>query len=115
MRLHSTTASIRAGEFTWLAIAECVFSTALYLAVAHHLHSFHYYALAIALAPLALLRTDAAVNWALVKYQRTNSMGQALLAQWSHGERYPVIAIARVFFVFVVVIAWGFIYRVVSV
>lgn len=89
-----------------------VLSTALYLAVARHLHTFHYYALAIALAPLALLRTDAAINWGLKKYYAINGMGKRLLMERHYKH---LVAVAFVLFVFVVTIAWGFIYRIVSV
>jgi len=116
MRIHSTTESVKAGEFTWLAIAECALSTALYLAIAHHLHTFHYYALAIALAPLALLRTDAAAEWALQRYQNTNGMGQRLLNQWGYyDKRHPVFFVPSMVFVYSVTIAWGLVYRIVSV
>lgn len=72
MRLHSTTESIKEGEITWLAIAECALSTLLYITIAQHFHTFHYYALAITLAPLALLRKDAASTWVLRRYQNTS-------------------------------------------
>jgi hypothetical protein len=113
MRFHSTIESIEAGEFTWLAITECVLATALYLAISLHFHSFHYYTLAIALAPLTLLRTDAAVKWALERYRVTNTRGQSLF--WSRAMRHPVVEVPLVIFVFLVTIAWGFIYRIASV
>lgn len=115
MRLHSTTESIQRGEFTWLAIAECLASTAIYICVAIHVQTFHYYMTAVALAPLALLRTDAAVRWALDRYRNTNATGHRLLIQWSHQKRHLSIEIASILFVYVVTIAWGFINRIVAV
>jgi hypothetical protein len=115
MRIHSTAASIEAGEVTWLAIGECILATVAYLVVAYRLRTFHYYALAIALAPLALLRTDAASRWALERYRHVNANGMRLFLQWQYHRRNILIEIARALFVFVVIFAWGFIGRTVGV
>jgi len=87
----------------------------VYIAVAIHIRTFYYYLLAIALAPLALLRTDAAIKWALFRYRDTNVLGHRLLIQWSYQRRHRSLEIASILFVFVVTIAWGFINRIVSV
>lgn len=113
MRLHSTFESVRAGEITWLAIAECALSTALYLAISHYLNTFHYYVLAIALAPIALLRTDAAVEWALERYEGYSAFGVNVML--GRGHWHALIQIPFLFFVYTLIVTWGFIYRIWSV
>ena len=113
MRLHSTRDSVHAGDFTWMAIVECVIATILYFALADYLGTLKYYALAILLTPLTLFRTDEATNWALSKYRDLTVRGQALghaLTEYS-----APVAIAAIILLFAVEIAWGFIYRIVSV
>lgn len=58
MRMHSTPASAHAEEVTLLGIGECIAAVCLYTAIGVYLHTFIYYYVAIALAPLSLLRTD---------------------------------------------------------
>lgn len=116
MRLHSTTESVKACEFTWLAVAECVVSTALYVAFACYRHTFRYYALAIALAPLALLRTDAAVDWALHRYSGHSALGARMLREREYYAKWsPARLVPYAFLLFVLLLVWGFIYRVFSV
>jgi hypothetical protein len=58
MRLHSSPASAHDGEITLLAIGECIAAVCLYTAIGVYLQTFIFYYIAIALAPLSLLRTD---------------------------------------------------------
>lgn len=116
MRLYSTRESAQAGELTWLAVAECILSAALYVAIAMYLHTLHYLALAIGLAPLALLRTEAAVSWALNKYAHHSALGQRLLLERAEYKKWgPIRLVPYMFLVYTLLIVWGFIYRIVSV
>jgi len=65
MRLYSTPRSAVDGEVTKLAIVECVVSVALYVGVEIYLGTFKHLAIAVAAAPLMLLRTDESARWGL--------------------------------------------------
>ena len=70
MRFHSTPESVQSGEITQLAIIECVIAVAIYVGIGMYFRTFQYLAVAVALAPLTLLRTDASVRWGLEKWDR---------------------------------------------
>ena len=63
MRFHSTPESALNGEITKLAIIECIASVAIYLAIGFYFGTFRYLAMAVVVAPLMLLRTDASSDW----------------------------------------------------
>jgi len=65
MRFHSTPESALNGEITKLAIIECIASVAIYLAIGFYFGTFRYLAMAVVVAPLMLLRTDASSDWGL--------------------------------------------------
>jgi hypothetical protein len=65
MRFHSTHESVQNGEITQLAIIECFVAVAIYIGIGVHFKTFRHLAVAVALAPLTLLRTDASVRWGL--------------------------------------------------
>jgi len=65
MRLHSTPTSAHDGEITFLAIVECIAAAFLYTAIGVYLHTVLFYYIAIALAPLTLLRTEESSKFAM--------------------------------------------------
>jgi hypothetical protein len=73
MRFHSTLESVQKGEITKLAIIECFVSVAIYVGISIHFKTFRYFAIAIALAPLTLFRTEASVQWGLKMYARLST------------------------------------------
>ena len=79
MRTHSTPESAVRGEITKLAIVECFVAVALYLSIGVVRGTFHHFALAVAIAPLMLFRTDTSAEWGLKIY------GQAL----AHMDHLP--------------------------
>jgi hypothetical protein len=68
VRLWSTPASIRAGEMTWLAMAETAVAVALSVYVTVRTGTLFYSVAAASLAPLLLLRTLRSVrlNWSML-------------------------------------------------
>ena len=58
MRLHSNIESSEAGEVTILAILECIIAVFIYASIGIYFKTYAFYYVAIALAPLSLLRTD---------------------------------------------------------
>ncbi len=70
MRFYSTPLSALNGEITTLAIIECIVSVLGYVAAELHLGTLRYLAFAVAAAPIAQLRTDAASRSALMAYNR---------------------------------------------
>ena len=68
MRFHSTRESFENGEITQLAIIECVVAAGVFIFLGIHARTFRYLTVAVAVAPLALLRTEASVRWGLRKY-----------------------------------------------
>jgi hypothetical protein len=70
MRSYSTHQSILNEEFTKLAIVECVASVAIYLGLGVYLGTFKYLAVAVAVAPLMLFRTQVSAEWGLKVYQK---------------------------------------------
>lgn len=69
MRFHSTIESVQKGEITQLAIIECVVAIGIYVGIGMYFSTFRPLALAVALAPLTLLRTEGSVRWGLKKYE----------------------------------------------
>ena len=63
MRFHSTPQSVLDGEITKLAIIECVIAVALYVGIGLYFDTFSHYAVAVAVAPLMLFRTEASSIW----------------------------------------------------
>ena len=70
MRLRSTPKSIARCEISALAVAECVLSVAIYVAIAHFTQSFLHMAIAVACAPLFLLRTKYSIRLGLIAWKR---------------------------------------------
>lgn len=93
MRTYSTPQSALNGEITKLAIIECVVSAALYVGLGVYLGTFKHLAMAVAIAPLMLFRTELSADWGLILYFRT----MANLIEWFNrkGEMkdYAVILI----------------------
>jgi hypothetical protein len=81
MRFHSTPESVQNGEITKLAIIECFVSVAVYVGIAIHFKTLRYFAVAVAFAPLTLLRTDASIHWGLEMYRRAAKRFEGTL--WS--------------------------------
>ena len=73
MRLSSTPRSAANGEITKLACVECLIAIALYVGIGVWTGSFRHVTVAIAVAPLMLLRTDASARWGLSTY--SNCLG----------------------------------------
>jgi hypothetical protein len=102
MRTFSTPESALKGEITKLSIIECALAVAVYLSIALHRHTFRYFYLAIALAPLSLFRTAESTEWSLRTYQVVRSKVNLLV------EHAPS-ALGRFFLVveaFVFIPAW---------
>jgi hypothetical protein len=74
MRFHSTPESALNGEMTKLAIVECIVAVAFYVAVGFSLGTFRLIAVAVALAPLTLFRTETSARWGLKQYERAGQL-----------------------------------------
>lgn len=105
MRLHSTPASAYDGEITLLAIGECIAAVCLYTAIGVYLHTLIFYYIAIALAPLTLLRTEqsssfAMADWYTVKLflNGQKSLWKTILIWLFSGPVLRVIATINGFF-----------------
>lgn len=72
MRLFSTNDSVQTGEFSVLAVFECLFSISLYITLCTHLNSWQPFLIAISAAPLFLLRTELSKLKALNIYIKLN-------------------------------------------
>lgn len=72
MRLISSSDSVLAGEFSALAILECLVSISVYIALCTYLNSWQPLLIAISIAPLFLLRTELSKLTALNAYIRLN-------------------------------------------
>lgn len=70
MRFRSTPDSVASGEMTILAVIECVFSVAIYGGIALYTHSLIHIAVAVACAPLFLLRTKYSVAVGMRMWER---------------------------------------------
>lgn len=70
MRLYSTPQSAVNGEVTKLAIVECFLSVALYVGIEIYLGTFRHLAIAVATAPLMLLRTDDSAKWGMSLFRK---------------------------------------------
>lgn len=69
MRTYSTPESALNGEITKLAILECVLAIVLYGAIGLYVGNLGHLALAVALAPLMLFRTEHSSEWGLKAYK----------------------------------------------
>jgi hypothetical protein len=70
MRTYSTPQSALDGEITKLAILECVASAALYVGIGVYFGTFKHLAVAVAVAPLMLFRTEFSADWGLQLYKQ---------------------------------------------
>ena len=59
MLFHSTPQSVLNREITKVAIIECVIAVAVYTAIGLYFDTYRHYAVAVAVAPLMLFRTEA--------------------------------------------------------
>jgi hypothetical protein len=70
VRWYSTPQSSANGEITWLAIAECLVSIAIYVGIGIHTGTFKALAWAVAFAPLMLFRTNESAKFGLELFER---------------------------------------------
>ena len=79
MRSHSTPESAPNLEITKLAIVETAISVVLYIGAGVYLGTFQYFALAVLVAPLMLLRTEKSTVWRLEVYERSTRAAREYL------------------------------------
>ena len=92
MRFHSTIESVQHGEITKLAIIECFVAVAIYIGIGVYFKTFRHLAVAVALAPLTLLRTDASVRWGIKKWEQTCELRSRIDHRpWTHLWHIPVV------------------------
>jgi hypothetical protein len=85
MRFHSTLESVQNGEITQFAIIECVVAVAIYIGIGVYFKTFRLLALAVALAPLTLLRTEASVRWGLKTYEGATAPARRVMERNPRG------------------------------
>ena len=70
MRFSSTPQSALNGEITKLAIIETILAVLIYVGIGLYFETIKHFVFAIAVAPLALLRSKRSAEWGLIKYQK---------------------------------------------
>jgi hypothetical protein len=109
MRFHSTPESVEKGEITQLAIIECFLSVAIYIGIGIYLRTFRHLAVAVAVAPLTLLRTEVSARWGVRKYEESQVLWGKLFSKIPVG--YAVLGLP---FWSAVIAAAGVVIRVVA-